>query len=315
MREHNFRTRITTGTFTLPTAAILTVVLWVVAGMGSVETLEGLAVVGVMTYLMVELNNRNALLRVRSRMVGTMFLALSAGCPLFYAWSTDYIPALSLLVAYFPLFMSYQKPQDAADIFHAALALGVGSLFYPPLLLLGVAFLVGVAVQLRALSGKTFMALLFGLTLPYYFVAAWGVWENKLATVFLPYIEAFDFAAPDYAAVPLPLLLSGGFVVVLSFIAVVHLFRTAFNDKIRTRMFFYIIVIAEVVLALSLLLQPQKAGILLRLLFVNSAPLIAHHLTLGRGRGLNIYFLVCLLLLSALIVFNLFVSGSYGSLS
>ncbi len=314
MHEHNFRTRITTGTFTLPTAAVLATVLWVVSGMGCVEHLAGLAVVGVTTYLMVELNNRNALLRVRSRMVGTMFLALSASSPLFYAWTTDAIPALSLMVAYFPLFMVYQQPQNTAGVFHAALALGMGSLFYPPLLLLAVPFLLALGVQLRALSGRTFAALLFGLTLPYYFIAVWGVWEDNLSSIFQPYIEAFAFSAPDYLAVPLPLLLSGGFVIVLSFLAVVHLFRTAFNDKIRTRMFFYIIVAVEVVLVVGFLLQPQKASVLLRLLFVNSAPLIAHHLTLGRGRSLNIYFQVCLLLIVGIIGYNLFTFISYGSL-
>ena len=80
--------------------------------------------------------------------------------------------------------------------------------------------------------------------------------------------------------------------------------RTAYVDMIRTRLYFYVFILIECLLMAALALQPQKTGVLLRLYIVNSTPLIAHHFTLGRGRWLNIWFIVSLLLLVGILVFN-----------
>ncbi len=313
MYEHNFRTRITTGTFTFPVAALLTAALWILSAPNHIDTYVGLALAALATYLIVELNNRNSLLRLRSRMMGVVFLSFSAACPFFFAYSEDFLPVLALLLAYFPLFASYQQRQSAGWVFHAALCIGLGSLFYPPLLLLLPVFLLGMGIQLRSLNVRSLSAVFFGATLPYYFLVVRGVWEDRTDTIFLPYIDAFRFSAPDYCALSLPQILVGSLVILWALCAVCHFLRVAFNDKIRVRMLFYVIIIVEAVLVVGLLVRPQDAGVLLRLLIANSAPLIAHHLTLGRGRLLNIWFLVCAVLLLALIAFN--TCAFYGVLS
>ncbi len=304
MREHNFRTRIVSGTFTLPVAAVLTAVMWLFSGVTDSRAWAGLAVLGLIAYLLVELNNRNALLRVRSRMVSTVFLGLAAASPFFHVWDTAMMPSLALVAAYFPLFAAYQRRNAAGQVFHSSLFIGVGSLFYPPLLLLLAVLLFCLAVHLRALDWRSCLALLFGGLLPWYGLLAYGVWNGSLCALFSPYLAAFCFSGPDYSALSLPEMMMEGFVVLSSLAAMVHFFRTAYNDKIRTRMYFYVIIAVEIVLLAALFAQPQRSDVLLRLLIVNSSPLIGHHISLGKGRWVNVWFAVCLVSLIGLLVFN-----------
>lgn len=310
MRERNFRTRITQGVYTLPAAIVIGCLLWLTAGYDNITAWEGFGIVVVVTYLLAELNNRSTLLRIRSRMVSTSFVILMAATPFFYTWSVDMIPMLCLVAAYFPLFAAYGQARSAGYVFHAALCVGLGSLVYPPMLLLAPVLLFSLAVSLRALSGSSFLALLFGLLLPYWLLLGVGVWFDDVQTVFVPYIEAFQFQKPDYSALSLPQIVTMAYVTLLAFVAMIHFARVAYNDKIRTRMYFYVFILFELVIMGALAMQPQKSDVLLRLYIVNSTPLIAHHFTLGRGRWANIWFGLCLLLLIGVLAFNM----GYGKL-
>ncbi len=312
MRENSFRKRVATGSFTLPVAAALALFVWLPTVVATSLSWLSLVVVVVITYLLVELNNRNALLRIRSRMVGTTFLALAAACPFFHSGEVSLLPSFTLAAAYFPLFATYQSPRSSGEAFQAALLIGVGSLVYPPLLCLNVFVLVALAVPLRALSGRTFMGVLFGSLLPYYFVAAIGAMEGCLNEIFIPYLDAFKFTLPDYRCLHITEIVSCCFTLLLALIGIVHFLRTAFNDKIRTRMFFDVLIVLEFVLILAVVLQPRRADVLMPLLIVNSSPIIAHHYALGRGRWLDIRFILVLLLLMGIIGCNLFFhNGSF----
>lgn len=313
MRENNFRTRIATGSFTLPVAVLVAAAVLCTAAPTGDELWKILAVVAVTTYALIELSNRNALLRVRSRMVSSTYLVILAACPFMAVWSTDLLPAVALVLTYFALFAAYQQPHPAGYAFHAGLFVGIGSLFYPPMILLEVVVVHCLLVQLRALNWRSLLAVVFGAVLPYWFLAGWGIWENRIDTIFVPYLEAFNFGAPDYAALTLPQMLVAGYVVVLSLCAAVHFTRTAYNDKIRTRMYFYVFLVLEVVLVAALAFQPQCANVLMHMLIVNSAPIIAHHFTLGRGRALNVWFIICLVLLAGIIGTNYYLILYAGS--
>lgn len=304
MRERNLRTRIATGSFTLPVAAVATALLWIGSALTDEAAWTGLLLTGAVTYMLVELNNRNALLRERSRMVSTVYLAFMAGSPFLHPWSPAMLPAAAMAAAYFPLFAAYQSRRAAARVFNAALLLSLGSLVYAPLLLLLVGVFLSLGLQLRALSGRTFMALILGGAAPYWLFFGWAIWQHDLPWTLTALQAMFSLSPPDYATLSLPELVVGGYVALLSLVAVIHFFRTAYNDKIRTRMYFYTLILVEAILAAAIALQPQRADVLLRLLMVNSAPLVAHHLTLARGRWANAWFAICLLGLAAVIVLN-----------
>ena len=63
------RKSIVTGEFTLPVMALLTLPLWALPDWANWSLWAGLVLTGFTAYLIMELNNRNTLLRIRSRMM------------------------------------------------------------------------------------------------------------------------------------------------------------------------------------------------------------------------------------------------------
>ena len=314
MYHNTFRHRLTTGTWTLPMIAVLAALTWLIipllpAGEGAVCSRNwwlGLLLVAVITYGLVECNNRNALLRVRSRMVGGTFLLFVMVCPLLHSASWQYLPAAALLLSYFALFSTYGNPHAEGRVFHIFLAIGIASLFYGPLVLLVPVLLFSLVVHMRIMRLRTFGAALLGFLVPCWLYFGYALWTEDLGTFLLHVQGMWRWRPSGLEGVPAEALGTCSVIGFLSFVAACDYLRTAFNDKIRTRMFFYAILMVHAVLLLLLILRPIDYAILLPILAVNSAPLVGHDLTLARRRGSELWFYICLLLLLVLLVANYF---------
>ena len=67
--------------FSLPITALLILAIWIVGGIADNGRYLNLGIFAISTYLMVELNNSNALIRVYSRMVSCTFLVVTTMLP------------------------------------------------------------------------------------------------------------------------------------------------------------------------------------------------------------------------------------------
>lgn len=305
MIDKSFRNKVVTGPLTLPIMVVIASILWFVVDPITIWSVGGLASTLFMAYLLMELNNRNQLLRIRSRMVSCSFLALSVACTFTHQLSWQMIPAYCLVVSYLLLFSSYQKLRPEGIIFHTFFFLGIGSLAFPPMLLLPILFYIEMVVQLRSLTWRTFLAGIFGLIIPYWFLAGWAVWKNQLDSAFLYLLPYFEYQIPDYKSIPLWQYVNFGFLLVLVLLGLIHYYRTNFNDKIRVRMCFYIFIIQELAIIGGMVAYPCFFNYLFPLLIVNSSPLIAHYFTLAKGRVLmNIWFIFWLVITIALYCYN-----------
>jgi hypothetical protein len=90
----------------------------------------------------------------------------------------------------------------------------------------------------------------------------------------------------------------------LSIIAITHQAQTSYLDKIRVRMFLYVMDFTQGGLLLLLLLFPEWRWTWLLLLIANGAPLIAHYFTLTRGWMATTIFWLSLIGLILLLIFN-----------
>lgn len=306
MRESNLRSRITTSTATLPVVAILCGAVWA-AHLGTTPAGLGVvALVALMTYLMVELNARHALLRVRSRMVSTVFLLVATALPSVLTLSQAFA-ATALTAMLFPLFAVYQAGQRPGLVYYSGVCLGTGSLVYPPMLLLALPLLAAMGIFLRVLNVRHFFALLFGMVTPYWIAAAWGLWQGCADAMAGEWLCRMPFTTPCYHALPAGAHISAALIVGLSVPAIVHTLRTAYNDKIRTRMYFYTLIMLHLTMLGALAAQPQHYAMLLPLLTVTTAPLAAHHFTLSRGRSALLWFLICLMATAAVMVYRIYI--------
>lgn len=306
MRSHTFRNTFVESSLSLPFMTALTLLLWLlVPEREDPMVWVSLAIVGITTYVIVEWNNQCQLLRIRSRMNSVTFLAFVCACPALHSAGLSLMPALCLLAAYFSLFKSYGEYRPQGYTFHAFFFLGLGGLFFPPMLLLAPTLFVSSGGQLRVLTGKSIVAIVLGLLLPFWLYAGamavaiplWGVEETRLA-----YFT--DLRLPDYSTLQLGQIAVFAFLVVHGLFSVFHFVNTSYNDKIRTRQYYYTIMLSFVPLLFITLWWPDDALVTLPLLMLNLTPFSAHYIALSKARLINVYFWLCLAVLLAISIGN-----------
>ena len=185
----------------------------------------------------------------------------------------------------------YQDKQAAKPSYYAFLLIGLASLtfvhilFFVPLIWLLMAFL------LQCLSWRTWVASILGLLTPYWFGCCWWAWQQDFTFVFNHFMALGDFARPlDFSLLTVPQIISLAVVMLFAVIGIVHYIRKYHDDKIRIRLIYGIFIWTDLAAALFLVLQPQHYDHLIRMMVINTAPLIGHFLALTRTRWTNMAF-------------------------
>ncbi len=307
MEYRGVRYAIVTGNTTLLAAFACAALSWFCgSGKASDQYLwwGGFGATVLAAYLLLEFNNRFSLLRIRSHMMPSVFLAMAAAMPFGQTLSWDFLPPICLLLAYYSLFLSYQNFRSQGYAFHAFAFLGIGALVFPQMLYFAPLFMLFMLVQLRSMSGKAFVAALLGMAAPIALREVFLLLNGSAAQIDGFWVALRNFPHPDYATLDEHRLVSAALVILVSLAATVHFLRTRFNDKIRTRMFFYVIMLEEAALIALAALQPQHFDVLFKLLLVNGSILAAHHLSLARGIAADVYFYTLLALFCFLAFYN-----------
>ncbi len=304
--------RIAESRFALPVTAVYATAAWLADGLISSDSYIEFAVFAVSAYLMAELNNRHALIRMYSRMVSCSFLVLAtlaasaAGGTSWAAGTADvWIMQLCFIVAYLFLFSSYQDKRAQGKMFYAFMMIGVAStlfvqaLFFVPLLW------VLTATNLMAFSSRNLWASIIGLTVPYWFYGGYCALTGNIG-----YLTAHF--APD--AWLKPLFITGGadaatiattaFIVTVTVIGAVHFIRNSYKDKIRTRMLYEMLITVTAFCLAFMLLQPGHLPMLMGILIIHSSILAGHFFALTSTRLTNITFCVLATAAVALTVVN-----------
>ena len=307
---------------TLPVAALFGVVVWLIVGLIRLQLWPQLACFVITVYVLVELTNQNALLRIRSRMVSSTFILLSCTTSFLLPQTTGGIVQLCFVMAFLLLFQTYQTSHSVGRIFYAFTAIGLASIFFVQVLWYVPVLWVLMATQLQSLSWRTWLASLLGLAMPYWFALLWFLmpfnlsaeWMTDLSFMGDHFLQLTDLSPHNSLLSPLtshfsPLTLSTilafALIAILSFVGMAHFWQYSFEDKIRIRLLYGFFTVMTSVTVLFIIVQPQHFNVLMRLLILCASPLIAHVLTFTSSRLSNILFFVALALTVALTAFNL----------
>lgn len=325
MIRNRLQNKVSGSVFTLPVCAVVALVLWFLPwfqkGEHTLGFLEGWGKDGIIDYLvatlvllvttciLMELNNRNVLLRIRSRMVSSVWLIAIASVFIPHGFTVSLIVTLCATAAYYLLFCTYQQRDSVISAFHYALFLGVGSILEPHLLVFLPMFLWHQIAFLRSISLRSFCAVLVGCLFP---LCLWGgywvlrddytailVWWDRLVTY-------YELDPDTYLGLSLQQVASWGLISLLSIVSLIHYLSTSYNDKIQVRMLLYILVVQFVVVDAYMALQPQHLDAAMPLLVLTGAPLIAHFFALTGSWFTNALFVLSVLLFGALIYLNYF---------
>ena len=311
MKKSRFQNRVAESNLTLPVCALLTTVLWCwwpnfmhdAFLIKHYELIIGWALCALTTYVLLETNNRNVLIRIRTRMVACSWLALVACMGFLHADIRSLGCAFCLSASHYLLFSCYQQVDAVNNTFHSFFFLGLGSLAFPPVLVLAVCYYGYLAGYLRSLCWRSFWAGIVGLLIPYWVWACWCLWGQDFSPFiqhFLPYFQfVVSFVWTGYRDLSLDELACWAFVTLLSMIGIIHYLRTSYNDKIRVRMIFNVLICQALLIQVAMVFFPIYFRPLVALYVVSSAPLVAHYFSLTTSKYTNAFFCLCLVMMVA----------------
>ena len=264
----------------------------------------------VSTFLMLQLNSINALLRIYSRMISCMFLVLSCmACYLFPSVEGG-MTQMFFIATYLTLFNSYQDQNAPGITFYGFLCFGLASLASVHVLFLLPVLWVLMMTNLQSLSWRTFLASVIGVALPYLVAFCWGVFQQDLQFIYDHFLPLADLHTPfNLSVLTGSQKISIAVLIVLGTISTIHFWQNSFLDKYRIRMLYGLFIRMDVVVLFLIFLQPQYYDPLMQLAIVNTAPLIAHFFTLSNSRVSNITFIVSCIAILTFTAYNIWMSS------
>ncbi|MBQ7494606.1 MAG: hypothetical protein IJT75_02395 [Bacteroidaceae bacterium] len=324
--KRRFQNKIAESSVTLPTACVVATLLWWLPQGGySTDYLLGWILCALTTYILIETTAVNVLLRIRSRMISSLYLFMMAVCGFLHPLQTGSILQFCMALSFYCLLRTCEKPRPQTDTLHAHLLLSIASLLWPPLLLLNLIQLWNQGVYLRSLSWRSFGAALCGILLPYAFWASgafvlsdimpfvhhatgiiapftepfywqWAIREaqtyewHTFWSMFLPelWMRILHHPAEALALVVTLLLGMTGFL---------HYVRKNYDDKIRVRMCHYTFMSMQLVVVCWIMLQPTAFPCLFPLLLLTTVPAAAHFMALTHTWLTNVWTVLLLTLL------------------
>ena len=294
-----FQNRVAESSLSLPVSAIISILIWFAAGLVSRKLWIPLLLTSFSTYLIAEMNTRNTLLRIRSRMMSCVFLWLATmQATIAVRWQTTVIQTLTGLCIYLLLFC-YKDKKEVPSIFCIALIISIGSIIWTPFLYFLPIVIFLLCVPLYAISFKAVSAIVMGIILPYWTLIPYFVYKENTDWIKLHIAPLHDASVLfDYSSVKVGHLVCYAILIILMLIGWIHFVRTAYKDKIKTRNLYDVIITLSIFFALIIPIAPAYADYTLTMLAVVVSPLAAHYFSLTNTKLTNIVFIITLIIIA-----------------
>lgn len=328
MIQKRTQQKITMGKFVLPIVMLFSIAIWVLvyfykptSGIAQTSSpfwnlfvsylpqepfgkIMNIICYGVIGYFLIEFNNTFAIIRLRATIQTSIYFIVIAACPQLYPLHAGSIAVLFMTTSIYFLFQSYQVMRSSNLIFYSWLCLGIASILFPHFLYLIPLYIIG-SYNFQSLNFKSFFAGIIGLLLPLWFLFAYAYYFCQTKTLYSLFEELCSFEPISIYALTYWQIATLAFLFIFFVIAMVHSLATGWQDKIRTRSYLNFFSLLEFFLFILILLQPHHFIVVVPLLLVGFSFLTGHFLALTKNRISNIYFIVSLVGLITLFLYNL----------
>ena len=215
-----------------------------------------------------------------------------------------------VVATYLFLFQSYQNRQSVGITYYGFLMLGLASMICPQILYFTPMIWLLMATNLLSLSWRTWLASLLGLLTPYWFACAWLVYQTDFSPLITHLSPLLDFQFPiRHSLINTSILLVWGLLAIYSLTGIIHYIRKSSNDSIRVRLLYGFFIWIDLYAFVLMCIQPQHYDLLLRIMIINTSPLIAHFLALTSTKITNAAFYVIIVLTLAITIYNIWNSS------
>lgn len=292
----------------LPVTSVYALLVCLLGGFAQPQLWAPLVVLTLSAYLMVELNNSNALIRIYSRMVSCSYLVLMVMARHLIESTTYGVVQLCFIAFFLFFFRAYQSKRGVGMVFYAFIMLGVCSIFFVQALFFVPVLWVLLYTNIMARGVRSYVASIVGLVVPYWFWGGYGIYVGDVDRVMNHINPIMTFGQVcDFASLDVHQIVNFAFVALVSIIGMVHFHRNSYKDKIRTRMLYEVFTVMCLCIIAFIVLQPQHIDYLTDMLIVCASPLIGHYISLTNTRITNISFIVLLVVALSITVFNLWI--------
>ena len=290
----------------------LPVTLIYMAGFMVIQVLLGhdtwlqMALLGISSLLMAELNNANTLIRIYSRMVSCSFIVMTTAASFLLSSTNTGWAQMGLIVFFIFLLHAYQDGHAAGWVFYAFAALSLASIPFVNILYLVPLLWIILGTNIMALTPRTFLSSLLGLMVPYWFIGAYAVVFQHLDW-FALHFQTLAQPGPlfDLSILNDHQAMTFIFLMIITALGSIHFLIYSYQDKIRTRMIYEMFITLSISCMALMLVFPSLFNGFMSLAIVVIAPLIGHFLALTHSRLSNITFFVVIAAAFALTVYNL----------
>ena len=269
--NYRFQKTIVTSRFTLPVVCLLGAATWLLPYGESTlsERLAGICASGIVVYFMAELNNRNALLRISSRIISSLTaLLLSVIVPL-HAFQPAHLVVVLVVLSRFAFFNTYQNPSPLVS-FLAYLPLALASFVFPHVLLLFPVYWLCQA-YMRGMSFKCLLASMLSVVAPYWLWFGTLLLFHRYDSIDEIAIRLTTIEPPDYAGITNWQIGEFVYVFAILTVGIVDFLFSSHKDKTRPRILYQIVCVHAISLIALLGCQPQYYYTILPLLVADTA--------------------------------------------
>ena len=287
-----FQKTIAQGRFTLAIVALIALAAWAVLPPDLSWRLPlGFLVCAICVYLLTELNNAFVLLRINSRMIGSTLALLLAPAVMLHELQTAHLILLCSVVAYYPLFASYQRPRATVLSYLAFLTISISSMVFPQLLhFVPVCWIA--QILLRSMSARVWVASILGIITTYCFLFTYGYCTDQMPLLTDHFVALMRFELPDYTSWTLTTVVVASLALLHFLVGSIDFLRNIHLDKTRTRYHYYVVLLIGCMAFAWLLLQPQHVLFILPLCLTNAAIMSGHFSAQSYGRVQNIIVVI-----------------------
>lgn len=301
-----FQNRVAESRIALPVTGVYAFAVCALGGLFTEQLWVQFVLLAVSSFLMMELNNVNALIRIYSRMVSCSFLVLAVMSQYLVVDVRCGIVQACFIAFYLFLFSAYQDNRAMGRVFYAFLMLGIASTMFVQILFFVPLVWVLLCTNLMERSFRAFVSSLFGLLVPYWFMVAYYLYIDDVDSLLDHFLQIAQFGPVlGWMDMPVSHILTAAYVVILAVVGMIHFRLNNYKDKIRTRMLFEIFSVLALAAIVFMILQPQHIDYLLALLIVSTSPMIGHYIALTNTFITNISFYVMLVVALIITCVNL----------
>ena len=236
-----------------------------------------------LAFMVLQINNRFAFIRIRTMLPAPLFVLLVGGFSQMHTLHPVYFGAVFLLFAIYRLFSMFDQAKPYSSAFDAGFLLSIGALFYFNLIFLLPAFIIGIAILSREYNWRSFIINLLGFLLPWLFAFSYAILTEHLLPL-LKMLEQNILTANNHFRSNIPLQIFLGFLIFLTALGSIKMIQQYDTKKVSSRKYFTIFFLIFIFSMLSFIFVPATSQEMLVIMAIPVSLLIANLLVFMKSR-------------------------------